>query len=204
MELGRGFIRGYACVPDGHNKGSESLQKLWFDALYVRDLYFATATFSDNARSYFPNHSNHYLIGSFSEFERVMQNLAQYGSEHPAFVFFTKDSLFERPSMSKLNFVSVNFTKQGCGREEVHDLEDVFLRRRERIRTASFVNMQVIPKESIKFVFPHSDNLILLALESEKSHQSDQQYCEKTRGEVIRKGINIDNLISFSILSKLK
>jgi len=202
--LGWGFVRGYACVPDGHNKGSEALQKLWSDSLYMPRLYFATATFSENGRPYFPNHSNHYLVGAFSDIEPVMRDLAQYASEHPAFIFVRKDQLFERPSMSRLNFVSVNFIKQECGDDETHDLEDIFLRRRERIRLASFANMQVLPKESSKFAFPHSENLLLLALESEKSHQSDQRYCEKTRIEIIRKGINVDNLVSFSVLSSLK
>ena len=202
--MGGGFVEGYVCVPDGHNKASEFLQEFWADSLYMQDLYFVTATFSSEGRSYFPNHSNHYLFGSFSDTKSVMNDLAKHASDYVSFVFPTKDPLFERPSMAKLNFVSVNFIKQGYNEEDVRDLEDVFIRKRERLRMASLADMQVIPEESSKFVFPYSNNLIILELESEKSHQSDQKYCERTRNEVIKKGINIDNLVSLSILSKLK
>jgi len=204
FELGHGFTEGYVFVPDGHNKASEFLQKLWFDSLYVQDLYFVTATFSSEGRSYFPNHSNHYLFGSFSDTDRIMNDLAEYAPDSVSFVFPTKEPLFERPSMAKLNFVSVNFIKQRYSKEDVRDLEDVFVRKRERVRIASLAEMRVIPEESLKFAFPYSSNLIILELESEKSHQSDQKYCERTRNEVIKKGINIDNLVSLSILSKLK
>jgi hypothetical protein len=38
----------------------------------------------------------------------------------------------------------------------------------------------------------------------EKTHQSDQKYCERTRRDVGRKGISLNNLVSFSILEKMK
>ena len=202
--MGRGFIEGYVCVPDGHNKSSEFLQKLWSDSLYIQDLYFVTATFSSEGKSYFPNHSNHYLFGSFSDVNSVMNDLTEHASGYVSFVFPKKDSVFERSEMDKLNFVSVNFIKQEYNKEDIRDLEEVFVRKRERLRIASFADMRVIPEESLKFTFPYFNNLIILELESEKSHQSDQKYCERTRNEVIRKGINIDNLVSLSILSKLK
>lgn len=80
----------------------------------------------------------------------------------------------------------------------------MFLRRREKLRTASLAEMQLIPDLPLKFPFPYSKDLIVIELESEKSHQSDQRCCEKTRKEVIKKGIDINNLVSFSILSELK
>jgi len=133
-----------------------------------------------------------------------MNDLTEHASGYVSFVFPKKDSVFERSEMDKLNFVSVNFIKQEYNKEDIRDLEEVFVRKRERLRIASFADMRVIPEESLKFAFPYSNNLIILELESEKSHQSDQKYCERTRNEVIRKGINIDNLVSLSILSKLK
>lgn len=170
----------------------------------MQDLYFVTATFSSEGRSYFPNHSNHYIFGSFSDTDRIMNDLAKHAPDYVSFVFPKKDPLFERSEMDKLNYVSVYFIKQGYSKEDTRDLEDVLVRRRERVRMASFVDMKVIPEESLKFTFPYSNNLIMLELESEKSHQSDQKFCERTRNEVIKKGINIDNLVSLSILSKLK
>lgn len=202
--MGFGFTDGYVCVPSGHNRASDALQSIWKDSLYIQNMYFATATFSNESRSYFPNHSNHYLFASFSDTECVRKDLSEHAPEYMSFLFPAKRPLFERPSMAKLNYVSVYFIKQSYSRENVSDLQDVFLRRRDRLRGAALADMEVIPSSSLKFTFPYSNDLILLELESEKSHQSDQKYCERTRNEVIRKGININNLVSFSVLSELK
>jgi len=202
--LGYGLAEGYVCVPDGHNKASDALQSLWKNSLYIQNMYFATSTFSSEGSSYFPDHSNHYLLASFSDTESVRKDLAGTTSEYTSFIFPTKESLFERPSMAKLNYVSVYFIKQSYNNENVKDLEDVFLRRRDRLRTAALAHMQLVPDLPLKFPFPYSKNLIMIELESEKSHQSDQRYCEKTRREVIKKGMDINNLVSFSILSELK
>jgi len=202
--LGYGLTEGYVCVPDGHNKASDALQTIWKDSIYVQNMYFATSTFSSEGRSYFPDSSNHYLLASFSDTESVRKDLAETTSEYTSFIFPTKESLFERPSMAKLNYVSVYFIKQSYNNENVKDLEDVFLRRRDRLRTAALADMQLVPDLPLKFPFPYSKDLIMIELESEKSHQSDQRYCEKTRREVIKKGMDINNLVSFSILSELK
>lgn len=202
--MGHGGIEGYVCVPNGHNMASNTLQSLWKSSAYVNDMFFVTATFSNESRTYFPNHSNHYLFTSFTDEEKIRKDLSDNAKEYMSFLFLMKDSLFERPSMSKLNYISVYFIKQSYNKENVNDLEDVFLRRRDRVRSASLADMLVVPDSSLKFTFPYSNDLILLELESEKSHQSDQKYCERTRNEVIRKGININNLISFSILSTIK
>ena len=204
FRLGRRFLEGYVCVPDGHNEASDTLQSLWKNSLYIQNMYFATSTFSSEGRSYFPDHANHYLLASFSDTESVRKDLAETASEYTSFMFPTKESLFDKPSMAKLNYLSVYFIKQSYDSENVKDLEDVFLRRRERLRTASLAEMQLIPDLPLKFPFPYSKDLIMIELENEKSHQSDQRYCEKTRKEVIKKGIDINNLVSFSILSELK
>jgi len=44
----------------------------------------------------------------------------------------------------------------------------------------------------------------MFELSSEKSHQSDNKYCEQTRRDICRKGIVMNNLVSFSILETLK
>ena len=43
-----------------------------------------------------------------------------------------------------------------------------------------------------------------MEVSSEKSHQSDNKYCEQTRLDICRKGIVMNNLVSFSLLEKLK
>lgn len=202
--MGYGLVEGYVCVPDGHNKASDTLQSIWKDSVYIQNMYFATATFSSETKSYFPDHSNHYMLASYSDSESVMKDLSEHAQEYMSFVFPAKETLFERPIMTKLNYLSVYFIKQSYNKENVKELSDVFLRRRDRLRIAAMAEMQVVPDSSLKFTFPYSNDLILLELESEKSHQSDQKYCERTRNEVIKKGININNLVSFSVLSELK
>jgi hypothetical protein len=41
-------------------------------------------------------------------------------------------------------------------------------------------------------------------VEGKKTHQTDQKYCERTRRDVARMGISLNDLVSFSILEKLK
>jgi hypothetical protein len=76
--------------------------------------------------------------------------------------------------------------------------------RRERVKKASLAQMQLLAAEQPKFTFPYSKNLVILEVEGEKTHQTDQKYCERTRRDVARKGISLNNLVSFSILEKLK
>ncbi len=52
--------------------------------------------------------------------------------------------------------------------------------------------------------FPYGDNLIVLEVSSDNTHQSDNKYCEKTRKEVARKGIRLTNLLNLSVIEKIK
>ena len=61
-----------------------------------------------------------------------------------------------------------------------------------------------LSKESPKFTFPYSDHIVILELSSDKSHQSDNKYCEQTRRDICRKGIVMNNLVSLSILETMK
>ena len=55
-----------------------------------------------------------------------------------------------------------------------------------------------------KFTFPYSENIVVVEVASEKSHQSVKKYCEQTRRDVTRKGMIMTNLMSLSILDQLK
>ena len=55
-----------------------------------------------------------------------------------------------------------------------------------------------------KFTFPYSENVVVIEVASEKSHQSVKKYCEQTRRDVNRKGFTMTNLMSLSILDQLK
>ena len=64
--------------------------------------------------------------------------------------------------------------------------------------------MELYCDEKPKFTFPYKDNIVVLEVSSEKGHQSDNKYCERTRRDVGRKGITMTNLVSLSVLEKLK
>jgi hypothetical protein len=64
--------------------------------------------------------------------------------------------------------------------------------------------MELFSKIPPKFTFPYSNDIVIMEISSEKSHQSDNKYCEQTRLDICRKGVVMNNLVSFSILEKLK
>jgi len=55
-----------------------------------------------------------------------------------------------------------------------------------------------------KFTFPYSNNVVIIEVASEKGHQSVKKYCDQTKRDVNRKGLTMTNLLSLSILEKLK
>ena len=64
--------------------------------------------------------------------------------------------------------------------------------------------MDLYSSEIPKFTFPYKDHIVVLEVSSDKSHQSVNKYCERTRRDVSRKGITMTNLVSLSVLEKLK
>ena len=55
-----------------------------------------------------------------------------------------------------------------------------------------------------KFTFPYSENVVVVEVASEKSHQSVKKYCDQTQRDVTRKGFTLSSLLSLSILDQLK
>ena len=55
-----------------------------------------------------------------------------------------------------------------------------------------------------KFTFPHTEKLVILEVSDDRSPQSINKYCEKTRQDISRKGVVMNNFVSLSILEKLK
>ena len=90
--------------------------------------------------------------------------------------------------------------------QDNHELRDIagILARRDMVVSANLGNLKFMNNKKLPFIFPHADNIIILEVDGKKSHQSDQNYCEKTRKDVARKGIPLINLVSFSILEKLR
>jgi hypothetical protein len=193
-------VSGYVCTP--HGKHSPALIEAWKKSPNIVDMYFVTATFSDESVPYFPNKANNYVLASFSNMKSVLEDISKGGMDRLAFTFSLNSPLFERMG-DKLNYVSLYFTKYSSGDPAIGDLANV-IARRDRVVKASLAEMQLLAAEQPKFAFPYSKNLVILEVDGTETHQTDQKYCERTRRDVARKGILLNNLVSFSILEKLK
>jgi hypothetical protein len=192
--------RGFLCIP--HDKQSGSLLENWKRSVNIVDIYFVTATFSDESTPYFPNMANHYILAAFAEVFGVLDDIKNHKMDRMSLMFSFSNPLFER-SGDKLNYVSLYFTKYTNGDAAISELANA-LARRERVKKASLAQMKLLVSVQPKFIFPYSKNLLILELQGEKTHQTDQKYCERTRRDVARMGISLNNLVSFSILEKLK
>ena len=193
-------VQGYICTP--HERQSVTLLNYWKKSDNISVIYFVTATFSGEATPYFPNKANHYILASFRETHTALEDIRKQNFARLSFIFSLNTALFERVG-EKLNYVSIYFTKYTYGDVEIGDLANV-IAKRERVRKASLADIQVITTEEPKFTFPYFKNAVVLEVKGEKTHQSDQKYCERTKRDVVRKGISLNNLVSFSILDKLK
>lgn len=194
------YIQRYLCIP--HEKELGALIEDWKGSVGARNLYFVTATFSHEGIPYFPNRANHYILASSLVIEPLLEDLKITNIGRMSFMLTLTTGLFERAA-EKLNYISIYFTKYTYNNLELTDIANV-IARRERVKKASLATMSIISTENVRFVFPYSRNVIVLEVEGEKTHQSDQKYCEQTRRDVSRKGIPLSNLISLSILEKLK
>lgn len=194
---------GYVCAPYLHDHPSIELKDTWEKSKDVEDMYFVTATFSDQCGAYFPSHANHYLLATFKNGTKVNKDIEKHKQDKPTFVFTMDGELFQRDIDGKLNFVSVYYLDYGQSEDDVKDIASI-IAKREKVRRAGLVHLNLAANEIPKFVFPYDKNLVVLEVSSDKSHQSDNKYCEKTRRDVSRKGITMTNLVSLSVLDKLK
>ena len=195
-----GVVSGYVCTP--HGRQTAFLVEGWKKNSNIIEMYFAASTFSDESVPYFPNMPSNYVIASFVRMEPILDEISKGGMDRLAFMFSLHSPLFERIG-EKLNYVSLYFTKYSNGDPAIGDLANV-IARRDRVKKASLAEMQLLTAEQPRFVFPYSKNLVILEVEGSETHQTDQKYCERTRRDVARKGILLNNLVSFSILEKLK
>jgi hypothetical protein len=192
--------RGYLCIP--HDNQSGSLLENWKKSDNIVDIYFVTATFSEESTPYFPNKANHYILASFTDVISIVNDIKNHKMDRLSLMFSFSNPLFERIG-DKLNYVSLYFTKYTNGDAEISELANA-IARREKVKKASLAQMKLLTSEQPKFTFPYSKNLLILEVEGKKTHQTDQKYCERTRRDVARMGISLNNLVSFSILEKLK
>ena len=194
---------GYVCSPYLHDHDSIELKDRWVSSKNIESLYFVTATFSDDSKPYFLTSSNHYILAKFKNHEKISKEILSQNTDKPSFLFKLDDTIFDRPINEKTNFVSIYYLEYGDSKDDLRDVS-AHVARREKVCRAGFGNMKLLSKKSPKFAFPYSDHIVMLEISSDKSHQSDNKYCEQTRRDICRKGIVMNNLLSLSILETMK
>ncbi len=105
--------RGYVCVPYLQNNDFTTLRNTFQKSDFIDDMYFATATFSEDGRAYFPSHSNTYLLARFKNRSQIMGEIEKCNLSTPTFVFTKNDELFERLTNDNLNLVSIYYLEYG-------------------------------------------------------------------------------------------
>jgi len=203
LSLQENSTNGYVCAPYLHDHDSVELKEAWFHSQDINDIYFVTATFSNESKLYFPTCANHYLLAKFKDSEKMKKEFEKYNKEKTSFVFNIDDDFFERDADDSTNFISVYYLDYGETLDDFIEVANV-VAKREKVKRAGLGHMEVFPENTPKFTFPYRDNIVVLEVSSDKSFQSVNQYCEKTRRQINRKGIVMTNLISFSVLEKLK
>ena len=198
--IGGTGARGYLCIP--HEKESGTLLENWKKSDNILDIYFVTATFSEESTPYFPNKANHYILASFIDVTGIVDDIENHKMDRLSLMFSFSNPLFERTG-DNLNYISLYFTKYTNGDAEISELSNS-IARRDKVKKASLAQMKLLASEQPKFIFPYSRNLLILEVEGKKTHQTDQKYCERTRRDVARMGISLNNLVSFSVLEKIK
>jgi hypothetical protein len=197
------LIGGYVCTPYLHDHDSIELKDTWAHSRNIENMYFVTATFSYESKPYFTSHANHYLLARFKDNKKITKEVEKHKQNKPSFVFNIDDDLFEREVDGKTNFISVYYLEYSDSEEDCRDVANV-VAKRDKVGKAGMGQMDLYCSEEQKFTFPYKDNIVVLEVASEKSHQSVNKYCEKTRRDVCRKGITMMNFVSLSLLEKLK
>ena len=194
---------GYVCAPYLHNSESAALKDQWTASKNIEKLYFVTGTFSTESKPYFSDSTNHYMLAKFKDGNEVTKDLITYNQEKTSFVFNVKEDLFEREFQGTTNFVSIYYLEYGESGDDLVVIANTLLKR-DKIYVAGLGYMDTFCKIPPQFTFPYADNIVIIEVASEKSHQSVKKYCEKTRRDVNRKGLTMTNLMSLSILEQLK
>ena len=194
---------GYVCSPYLHDHNSIEQKDLWIGSKNIGDMYFVTATFSENSQPYFSYATNHYILAQFKNHQKISTEMSKNLLEKPSFIFKVDDLLFERQTIGKPNFISIYYLEYGDSHEDQTDVA-THVARRDKVGYSGFGHMELFSSVAPKFTFPYSKNIVIMEVSSEKSHQSDNKYCEQTRLDICRKGIVMNNLVSFSLLEKLK
>jgi len=194
---------GYVCAPYLHNRDSLELKESWTSSKNIEKLFFVTGTFSNDSQPYFSTSANHYLLAKFKDNSIIEKELSNHVQEKTSFVFNIHDDLFEREVLGEINFISIYYLEYDEGEEDLQEIAGILLKR-EKIEIAGLGKMTTTCSIPSKFTFPYSENIVVIEVASEKSHQSVKKYCDQTQRDVTRKGFTLSNLLSLSILDQLK
>ena len=193
---------GYICVPYQHDKFSIDVKDMWSSSRNIKSIYFVTATFSDECKPYFPFSTNHYLLAKFNDEQKLLKDTDKFTDSKPSFVFTVDNELFERDLDSERSFISTYYLEYNDP-DALSDIANIIVKK-DKIRQAGFAHMNLFCDDKPKFTFPYTEKLIVLELSDDRSPQSINKYCEKTRQDISRKGVVMNNFVSLSLLEKLK
>ena len=191
---------GYVCAPYLHNQESLQLKEEWEDSENIDKLFFVTGTFSSDSIPYFSDSTNHYLLAKFKDSAEISQSLEKHNQDKTAFLFKIRDDLFQREVLGETNFVSVYYLEYGED-EDLHEIANLLLKR-NKIEKAGLGLMDTFCTNPSKFTFPYSQNIVVIEVASEKSHQSVKKYCEQTRRDANRKGLTMTNLMKLHCVNE--
>ena len=193
---------GYVCVPYQHDKFSIDVKDMWSSSRNIKAIYFVTATFSDECKPYFPFSANHYLLAKFDDEQKLIKNAEKFTNSKPSFIFTVDNELFERDMDSERSFISTYYLEYNDS-DALSDIANTIVKK-DKIRQAGFAHMNLFCDDKPKFTFPYTEKLVILELSDDRSPQSINKYCEKTRQDISRKGVVMNNFVSLSLLEKLK
>ena len=192
---------GYICIPYKHDKFTVNVKELLSSSRNIKSNYFGTATFSDESKSYFPSSTNHYMLAKFENHQKLIKDVKKFTNSSPSFVFSVDDELFERNVNIEQKFISMYYITYN-DLDTISTIANV-IAKKEKIRQAGFAHMDLFCHDKPKFTFPYT-KIIVLEVSDERSPQSIFKYCEKTRQDIARKGVLMNNFVNLSLLDKLK
>ena len=193
---------GYICVPYQHDKFSIDVKDMWTSSRNIKSIYFVTATFSEECKPYFPFLTNHYLLAKFKDEEKLVKDATKFTNSKPTFVFTVDNELFERNLDNEQSFVSTYYLEYNDS-DAISDVAKIIVKK-DKIRQAGFAHLDLFCSDKPKFTFPHTQKIVTIEVSDDRSPQSINQYCEKMRQDISRKGVVMNNFVSLSLLEKLK
>ncbi len=193
---------GYVCVPYQHDKFSIGVKDMWDNSRNIKSIYFVTATFSDESKPYFPFSTNHYLLAKFNDEQKLLKDSDKFTNTKPSFVFTVDNELFERDLDSERRFISTYYLEYNDP-GALSDIANTIVKK-DKIRWAGFSHLNMFCNDKPKFTFPYTEKIVVLEVSDDRSPQSINKYCEKTRKDISRKGVVMNNFVSLSLLEKLK